>query len=37
MRCANPSVSSEVKGETEDDTVRVLAQYFHLIIIATSY
>ena len=28
----NPSVSSEVKGETEDDTVRVLAQYFNLII-----
>jgi aspartate carbamoyltransferase catalytic subunit len=28
----NPSVSSEVKGETEDDTVRVLSQYFHLII-----
>jgi aspartate carbamoyltransferase catalytic subunit len=28
----NPSVSSEVKGETEDDTVRVLSQYFNLII-----
>lgn len=28
----NPSVSSEVKGETEDDTVRVLSQYFHMII-----
>lgn len=28
----NPSVSSEIKGETEDDTVRVLSQYFHLII-----
>ncbi|HRX85442.1 MAG TPA: aspartate carbamoyltransferase [Phycisphaerae bacterium] len=28
----NPSVSSEVKGETEDDTVRVLSQYFNLIV-----
>jgi aspartate carbamoyltransferase catalytic subunit len=28
----NPSVSSEIKGETEDDTVRVLSQYFNLII-----
>jgi aspartate carbamoyltransferase catalytic subunit len=28
----NPSTSSEVKGETEDDTVRVLSQYFDLII-----
>lgn len=28
----NPSVSSEIKGETEDDTVRVLSQYFHMII-----
>jgi len=28
----NPSVSSEIKGETEDDTVRVLSQYFHLIV-----
>ncbi len=28
----NPSTSSEVKGETEDDTIRVLSQYFDLII-----
>lgn len=28
----NPSTSSELKGETEDDTVRVLSQYFDLII-----
>ena len=28
----NPSVSSEVKGETEEDTVRVLSQYFNVII-----
>ena len=28
----NPTVSSEVKGETEEDTVRVLSQYFSLII-----
>ncbi len=28
----NASTSSEVKGETEDDTVRVLSQYFDLII-----
>lgn len=28
----NPSVSSEIKGETEDDTIRVLSQYFDLII-----
>jgi len=28
----NPSVSSEIKGETEDDTVRVLSQYFDMII-----
>lgn len=28
----NPSTSSEVKGETEEDTVRVLSQYFDLII-----
>jgi aspartate carbamoyltransferase catalytic subunit len=28
----NPSVSSEIKGETEDDTVRVLSQYFNLIV-----
>lgn len=28
----DPSTSSEVKGETEDDTVRVLSQYFDLII-----
>ncbi|HNQ23176.1 MAG TPA: aspartate carbamoyltransferase [Phycisphaerae bacterium] len=27
------STSSEIKGESEDDTVRVLSQYFHLIII----
>lgn len=26
------STSSEVKGESEDDTIRVLSQYFHLII-----
>lgn len=29
----NPSTSSEVKGETEDDTVRVLSQYFDMIVI----
>ncbi|HEY3246384.1 MAG TPA: aspartate carbamoyltransferase [Phycisphaerae bacterium] len=28
----NPSTSSEIKGETEDDTIRVLSQYFDLII-----
>lgn len=28
----NPSTSSEIKGETEDDTVHVLSQYFDLII-----
>jgi aspartate carbamoyltransferase catalytic subunit len=28
----NPSVSSEIKGETEDDTMRVLSQYFNLIV-----
>ena len=28
----NPSTSSEVKGETEDDTVHVLSQYFDVII-----
>jgi len=28
----NPSVSSEIKGETEDDTVRVLSQYCNLIV-----
>ncbi len=28
----NPSTSSEVKGETEDDTVHVLSQYFDMII-----
>ena len=28
----DPSTSSEVKGETEDDTIRVLSQYFDLII-----
>ena len=28
----NPSTSSEMKGETEDDTVHVLSQYFDLII-----
>jgi len=28
----NPSTSSEVKGETEEDTIRVLSQYFDLII-----
>ncbi len=28
----DPSTSSEVKGETEDDTVRVLSQYFDIII-----
>ncbi len=28
----NPTVSSEVKGETEEDTVRVLSQYFNMII-----
>ncbi|GAG33815.1 unnamed protein product, partial [marine sediment metagenome] len=26
------STSSEVKGESEDDTIRVLSQYFDLII-----
>jgi len=26
------STSSEIKGESEDDTIRVLSQYFHLII-----
>ena len=26
------SVSSEIKGETEDDTIRVLSQYFEMII-----
>ena len=29
----NPSTSSEVKGETEDDTLRVLSNYFDLITI----
>lgn len=28
----DPSTSSEVKGETEEDTVRVLSQYFDVII-----
>ena len=28
----NPSTSSEVKGETEEDTIHVLSQYFDLII-----
>jgi aspartate carbamoyltransferase catalytic subunit len=28
----NPSTSSEVKGETEEDTVHVLSQYFDLIV-----
>ncbi|MCP4246714.1 MAG: aspartate carbamoyltransferase [bacterium] len=28
----NSSTSSEIKGETEDDTIRVLSQYFDLII-----
>ena len=28
----DPQVSSEVKGETEEDTVKVLSQYFDLIV-----
>ncbi|MFQ5490863.1 MAG: aspartate carbamoyltransferase [Phycisphaerae bacterium] len=28
----NPSTSSEIKGETEDDTIRVLSQYFDVIV-----
>lgn len=28
----DPSTSSEVKGETEDDTIRTLSQYFDLIV-----
>jgi len=28
----NPSTSSETKGETEDDTIRTLSQYFDTII-----
>jgi aspartate carbamoyltransferase catalytic subunit len=28
----NPSTSSEIKGETEEDTIHVLSQYFDLIV-----